>query len=54
MAAQSSAVLKMLQEMASKEVDLATEALAKAMKAFDEAKNKENIIVLYVERLYNN
>lgn len=47
MAAQSTAVLKMLQEMATKEVELATEALAKALKTFDEARNKETLLISY-------
>lgn len=54
MAAQSTAVLKMLQEMAIKEVDLATEALAKALKAVDEAKNKEAMLENYKEDYLNN
>lgn len=47
MAAQSTAVLKMLQEMATKEVDLATEALAKALKVLAEAKSKEDLLMSY-------
>lgn len=54
MAAQSTAVLKMLQEMAVKEVDLATEALAKALKAVDEAKNKEVMLENYKEEYLGN
>jgi len=47
MATQNTAVLKMLQEMAVKEVDLATEALAKALKALEEAKGKETLLITY-------
>jgi len=47
MATQNTAVIKMLQEMAVKEVDLATEALAKALKALDEAISKETLLVTY-------
>lgn len=54
MAAQSTAVLKMLHEMAVKEVELATEALAKALKAVDEAKNKEAMLEGYKQDYLDN
>jgi len=47
MAAQSNNVLKMLNEIAEKEVELATEALAKAMKAADEAQKKHDMLIEY-------
>ncbi len=53
MAAQNTAVLKMLQEMAIKEVDMATEALAKALKALDEAKSKEALLSTYKQDYLN-
>jgi flagellar FliJ protein len=49
MATQSTAVLKMLQEMAVKEVELATEALAKALKDLDAAKKQEEMLHSYKE-----
>jgi flagellar FliJ protein len=47
MATQSSNVLGMLQSIASKEVDEATEALAKAMKVAAEAQNKQDMLNEY-------
>lgn len=47
MATQSNNVLKMLNEIAVKEVELATEALARAMKAADEAQNKHDMLIDY-------
>jgi len=47
MAAQSSNVLNMLQELASKEVDEATEALAKAMKVATDAQTKQDMLNEY-------
>ena len=47
MATQSSNVLGMLQGLASKEVDEATEALAKAMKAANEAQTKQDMLNEY-------
>lgn len=47
MTTKSNNVLKMLEEIASKEVELATEALAKAMKAVDEAQGKHNMLLEY-------
>ena len=47
MATQSTSVLKMLQEISAKEVDMATEALAKAMKLASEAKTKQDLLLEY-------
>lgn len=47
MTTQSSSVLKMLQEISTKEVEMATEALAKAMKIADEAKAKQALLFDY-------
>lgn len=47
MASHSGNVLKMLKEMAAKEVDLAAEALAHAMKAASEAQNKYDLLLEY-------
>lgn len=47
MATQSNNVLKMLSEIAVKEVELATEALARAMKAADEAQSKHDMLIDY-------
>ncbi len=47
MATQASNVLKMLKEIAAKEVDLAAEALAHAMKAASEAQNKYEMLLEY-------
>ncbi|MDP3744505.1 MAG: flagellar export protein FliJ [Methylotenera sp.] len=47
MASQSKNVLKMLDEIATKEVELATEALARAMKAADEAQKKHDMLIEY-------
>ncbi len=47
MVAQSASVLKMLNEIAAKEVELATEALARAMKAADEAQGKHDLLIGY-------
>lgn len=47
MATQSNNVLKMLNEIAVKEVELATEALARAMKVADEAQNKHDMLIDY-------
>ena len=47
MATQSSNVLKMLQEISAKEVDMATEALANAMKVASEAKAKQDMLLEY-------
>jgi flagellar FliJ protein len=54
MAAQSTEVLKMLQEMAVKEVDLAKEALAKALKSLDEANSKEALLMDYKQGYVGN
>ncbi len=43
----SASTLKMLKEMAAKEVDLAAEALALAMKAVGEAQNKHDLLREY-------
>lgn len=47
MATQSTSVLKMLQEISAKEVDMAAEALAKAMKLSFEAKTKQDLLFEY-------
>jgi flagellar FliJ protein len=47
MATQSTSVLKMLKEIAAKEVDLAAEALAFAMKTAEEAQSKHDMLVEY-------
>jgi flagellar protein FliJ len=44
---QSKNVLKMLDEIATKEVELATEALARAMKAETEAQSKHTMLIEY-------
>lgn len=43
----NSHVLKMLNEIAAKDVELATEALARAMKAADDAQAKHDMLVEY-------
>lgn len=47
MVSQSKNVLKMLDEIAAKEVELATEALARAMKAESEAQSKYDMLIEY-------
>jgi flagellar FliJ protein len=47
MTTKSGNVLKMLEEIATKEVELATEALAKAMKVVDEAQDKYDMLLEY-------
>jgi flagellar FliJ protein len=47
MATQSTSVLKMLQEISTKEVEMATEALAKAMKMASEAQSKYDLLLEY-------
>lgn len=47
MATQTSSVLKMLKEIAAKEVDLAAEALAHAIKAASEAQSKYELLLEY-------
>ncbi|ACT47840.1 flagellar export protein FliJ [Methylotenera mobilis] len=47
MTTKSSNVLKMLEEIAAREVELATEALAKAMKVVDEAQGKYDMLLEY-------
>jgi flagellar FliJ protein len=47
MATHSSRTMKMLKEIAAKEVDLAAEALALAIKAVNEAQNKSNLLREY-------
>ncbi len=47
MVSQSKNVLKMLDEIATKEVELATEALARAMKAETEAQSKHTMLIEY-------
>ncbi len=47
MATQANNVLKMLKEIAAKEVDLAAEALAQAMKAASEAQSKYELLLEY-------
>ncbi|WP_019898903.1 flagellar export protein FliJ [Methylotenera mobilis] len=47
MTTKSNDVLRMLEEIASKEVELATEALAKAMKVVNEAQGKYDMLLEY-------
>ncbi|MFA7350274.1 MAG: flagellar export protein FliJ [Methylotenera sp.] len=47
MVSQSKNVLKMLDEIATKEVELATEALASAMKVADDAQKKHDMLIEY-------
>jgi len=47
MTTKSGNVLKMLNEIAEKEVELATEALARAMKTADEAQKKHDMLIEY-------
>ncbi|MDP1753937.1 MAG: flagellar export protein FliJ [Methylotenera sp.] len=47
MVSQSKNVLKMLDEIATKEVELATEALASAMKVADDAQKKYDMLIEY-------
>ena len=47
MAAQSTAALRMLIELAARDVDLATEALAQSMKAVEEAQSRHNLLYEY-------
>ena len=47
MATHSTSVLKMLKEISAKEVDMAAEALAKAMKIADEAHSKQDLLQEY-------
>lgn len=54
MTKKSSNVLKMLEEIAAKEVELATEALAKAMKAVDEAQGKYDMLLEYRKSYQDN
>ncbi len=54
MASQSGSVLKMLNEIATKEVELATEALARAMKAVTEAQGKYDMLMDYRQGYLDN
>lgn len=54
MATQSSNVLKMLNEIAAKEVELATEALARAMKVATEAQSKYDMLMEYRQGYLDN
>lgn len=54
MATQSGNVLKLLKEIAVKEVDLAAEALAHAMKAESEAKSKYEMLLEYRQEYVKN
>lgn len=54
MSAQSSNVLKMLNEIAAKEVELATEALARAMKTATEAQGKYDMLMDYRQGYLDN
>lgn len=47
MTTKSNNVLRMLEEIAAREVELATDALAKAMKAVDEAQSKYDMLLEY-------
>lgn len=50
----ASQVLKMLNEMAVKEVELAAEALARAMKVVSDAQNKLDLLIEYRQGYFNN
>lgn len=50
----SSHVLKMLNEIAVKEVELAAEALARVMKVASEAQNKLDLLIEYRQGYFNN
>ncbi len=54
MTARSTSVLKTLKEMAAKEVDLATEALAHSMKVVEEAQNKQRLLREYQQDYLKN
>lgn len=54
MASHSAYVLKMLKEMAEKEVEIATQALADAMKIADEAQSKYKLLTEYRQEYSNN
>ena len=54
MTTQSTSVLKMLQEIAAKEVDMAAEALAKSIKFAEEAKAKQDMLSGYRQDYVNN
>lgn len=54
MAIQSTATLKMLKDLAAREVELATEALANAMKVADEALSRQNLLYDYRQGYVNN
>lgn len=50
----SSSVVKALKEIAAKEVDLAAEALTKAIKTVEDAESKHNMLLQYREDYLNN
>jgi len=54
MAIQSTATLKMLKDLAAREVEQATEALANAMKVADEALSRQNLLYDYRQGYVNN
>lgn len=54
MAAQSTSVIKLLQEKAVKEVNTAQEAFAAALKSSEEAKNKQNMLLEYKQGYEDN
>jgi len=54
MAAQSTRVIKLLQEKAVKEVNTAQEAFAAALKSSEEAKNKQNMLLEYKQGYEDN
>lgn len=54
MTTQSTSVLRMLQEIAAKEVDMAAEALAKSIKFAEEAKAKQDMLSGYRQDYVNN
>jgi flagellar FliJ protein len=54
MATRSASVIKMLKEIAAKEVDLAAEALAHAMKMADEAQSKHRMLIEYQQDYIKN
>jgi flagellar FliJ protein len=54
MTARSTSVLKTLKEMAAKEVDLVTEALAHSMKVVEEAQNKQRLLREYQQDYLKN
>jgi flagellar protein FliJ len=54
MASRSTSVIKMLKEIAAKEVDVAAEALAQTMKSADEAQSKHRMLLEYQQDYIKN